>query len=139
MARNFDVMETININGSETKSPFLIGVAGGTASGKVYRYIDFFYIKYVWVSPRLDIPETNHLSVPIESLIYYDKLSRIFSILYHKSKDKSLHFHIYYEFSNTYLDHIEFKKYCSCAHGINKKVLFPSDCKRNRRNFLKLK
>lgn len=32
MSRNFDV------NGSETK-PFLIGVAGGTASGKVHRYI----------------------------------------------------------------------------------------------------
>lgn len=44
MARNFDVMEINNINGSETKSPFLIGVAGGTASGKVYMHINLFHL-----------------------------------------------------------------------------------------------
>lgn len=43
MSRDSDVMETNNINIIETK-PFLIGVAGGTASGKVYRRLNLSYL-----------------------------------------------------------------------------------------------
>lgn len=31
------------LNGAEGKTPFLIGVSGGTASGKVIFYLKFYY------------------------------------------------------------------------------------------------
>lgn len=58
MARNFDVN-----NGLETKSPFLIGVAGGTASGKVNIHIDLFSYNTLKLAHRSMSPKTNHLQL----------------------------------------------------------------------------
>lgn len=47
---------TFKVNGTEEKTPFLIGVGGGTASGKASYYLTFISVALIF-----------HLNIPFSS------------------------------------------------------------------------